>query len=164
MERPTRFIRLIDELKKPHPEVHGLIVGEPHHKRRCFLQELKKEVEARGLENDITFTGHHTDLREVMAISAIVLSLSREPEAFGRTTVEALSLGIPVIGYKHGGVGEQLAAILPQGAVPLGDIKAAAIIVHDWLAEPPVVPPSHPFTLEQMLASTLNVYLELTKK
>lgn len=157
------FIELMRRLKTEHPNAHGLIVGEPHPRRRQFLAELRAQVRAAGLDDTISFVGHRSDLREIMAISRIVLSLSREPEAFGRTTVEALSLGIPVVAYAHGGVGEQLAAILPQGAVAPGDIAAAAERVGQWLTAPPTVAATQPFTLQRMLESTLDVYLELAQ-
>jgi len=41
----------------------------------------------------VSALGHRADLREVMAVSNLVLCLSKVPEAFGRTTLEALSLG-----------------------------------------------------------------------
>lgn len=157
------FIELIARLRPGHPDIHGLIVGEPHPRRRQFLEELKAKVHALGLDESITFTGHRSDLKEVMAISAIVLSLSREPEAFGRTTVEALSLGRPVVGYNHGGVGEQLAAILPTGAITLSDVDATARRINEWLSQPPKIPETQPFTLQRMLKNTLDVYLELTQ-
>lgn len=157
------LIEIMRQLKASHPNAHGLIVGEPHPRRRAFFDELKEKVQAAGLNDAIRFVGHRADLREIMAISAIVLSLSREPEAFGRTTVEALSLGVPVIGYGHGGVGEQLAAILPEGAVPPGDIATATRRIARWLDNPPRVPETQPFTLQRMLNDTLDVYLELTR-
>ncbi|GBL46756.1 glycosyltransferase [Sulfuriferula multivorans] len=59
-------------------------------------------------------------MREVFAVSDIVLSLSSKPESFGRTVLEALRLGTPVVGYNHGGVGEILAAAYPAGLFELG--------------------------------------------
>jgi glycosyltransferase involved in cell wall biosynthesis len=109
----------------------------------------------------VTFTGHRDDLREVMAASSLVVSLAREPEAFGRTTLEALSLGVPVVAYDHGGAGEVLRGILPQGLVPAGDVNAAAARVAAFLDDAPEVPAGHPFTLESMLSRTLAVYEEL---
>jgi len=155
------FIQLMAQLIAAGHDAHGLIVGEAHPRRREFLDELKQQCRALGLENRITFTGHRSDLKEIMAVSDIVLSLSREPEAFGRVTLEALSLGKPVIAYDHGGVSEQLAAILPEGAIPVGDIDTAADKAAAWLAQPPEVPTQNPFTLVRMLASTLDVYREL---
>ena len=157
------FLEIIARLKTSTPDVHGLIVGEPHPRRRQFLEELKQKTSALGLENHITFTGHRGDLREIMAVSSIVLSLSREPEAFGRTTIEALSLGVPVIGYCHGGVGEQLSAVLPEGCVTVGDVGTVADLAKRWLASPPRVLDDHPFTLEQMLSATQRIYDELVQ-
>ena len=64
------------------------------------------------------------------AVSDVVLSLAAKPESFGRTVLEPLSLGVPVIGYDHGGVGEILHTIFPQGAVKPHDLES----VHQVLA------------------------------
>ena len=70
----------------------------------------------------------------------------------------ALSLGRPVVGYDHGGVGEQLAAILPEGRVPVGDRERVVERLQAWYRTPPQVPAEQPFTLERMLSATLEVY------
>ena len=155
------FIELLASIKDAVPDAHGLIVGETKDRKDRFLAELRSKAEALGIADRISFTGHRSDLREVMAISRIVFSLSREPEAFGRTTVEALSLGIPVIGYNHGGVREQLQAILPAGGIPVGHVRDAAMLAMNWLEAPPEVPAEQAFTLERMLSQTLDVYDEL---
>lgn len=158
------FIELLARIKDGIPDAHALIVGETKDRKDRFLAELKAKAAALGVADRVTFTGHRSDLREVMAISKIVFSLSREPEAFGRTTVEALSLGIPVIGYNHGGVSEQLQAILPSGSIPVGHIPDAAHLAMEWLNCAPEVASGQPFTLERMLDSTLKVYEELQIK
>lgn len=157
------FIKIIAGLKARGLPVHGVIVGDAHPRKQYFAAELRAQVRAAGLENEITFTGHRSDLKEIMAVSDVVLSLSLDPEAFGRVSLEALSLGVPVAGYNHGGVGEQLAAILPEGLICVGDVGQAADLVRRWRSEPPQVPQAQPFTLERMLNDTLNVYLELTQ-
>lgn len=154
------FIELIRRLRARGLPVHGLLVGEAHASRQRFLHELQQCAKEAGVLEHLTFTGHRTDLKEIMAVSRIVYSLSREPEAFGRTTVEALSLGVPTIGYDHGGVGEQLAAILPQGRIPLDDLDALETLTMRWLEKPPHVPQEQPFTLQSMLDGTLAVYQE----
>lgn len=154
------FIELIRRLRARGLPVHGLLVGEAHARKQDFLQELQTLAKLGGVAQDVTFVGHRADLKEIMAVSDMVFSLSREPEAFGRTTIEALSLGIPAIGYDHGGVGEQLSAVLPEGKVPLGDAIVLEQLVMNWLAIPPTVNREHPFTLSNMLQKTLSVYLE----
>jgi glycosyltransferase involved in cell wall biosynthesis len=138
---------------------HGLIVGEAPARRQAYRQEIESQAQRMDLGRHISFTGHRTDLREIMSVSHVVLSLSTTPESFGRTTLEALSLGRPVIGYDHGGVGEQLAMIYPAGRVPTGDMQALGDRLADWYRNgPPAVPVEHDFTLERMLGDTVDLY------
>ena len=157
------FIQIIAGLKQRGLPAHGVLVGDAHVRKQYFAEELRAQVKAAGLQNDITFTGHRSDVKEIMAVSDVVLSLSLDPEAFGRVSLEALTLGVPVVAYDHGGVAEQLAAVFPQGRVPVGDVAAAEEKIAEWYSAQPAVPDQHPFTLERMLNSTLETYLELAK-
>ncbi len=96
--------------------MHGLIVGGEDPKRKAYASALRDRVAAEGLQDTITFTGRRDDIRDVYAASNLILSLSAKPESFGRTVLEPLRLGVPTIGYDHGGVGEILAALFPKGA------------------------------------------------
>jgi len=154
------FIAVIAGLRESGIPVHGLIVGGTHPRKRHYEAELRTLIREQGLSESITLLGHRSDLREIMAVSAAVLSLSREPEAFGRVSLEALSIGRPVIGYDHGGVGEQLAAIFPEGLVQLEDVQHIIERIKTWQRTPPLVPVHQPFTLERMLTATLEVYEE----
>ena len=90
-----------------------------------------------------------------------MLQLSRKPEAFGRTVIEALAVGRPVAGWAHGGVGELLAQLQPQGAVPPFDAAALLACVRGLLASPPVPPATMPYTLQAMQDATLDLYRTL---
>lgn len=155
------FIRLVARLVADGLPVHGLLAGGPHPRKRAYERELQKLVAQLELEPAVSFLGNRSDLREVLSVSACAFSLTGEPEAFGRTTIEALSLGIPVIGYEHGGTGEILRNIFPDGLVPLGDVEAAAARCAEFLRQRPPVPVIHPYTVERMQAATLAVYAEL---
>ncbi len=155
------FIELVRRLLLARLDVHGLVVGGHEPRHAGYARALERRAEAAGLRGRITFLGYRDDLREIMAVSNVVLSLSEKPESFGRTTLEALSLGVPVVGWDHGGVGEILAAVLPEGRVPPGDMDALTTRVAQVLERPPGVPRTHPFTLERMLARTLALYREL---
>jgi glycosyltransferase involved in cell wall biosynthesis len=156
------FINIIKALKEKNISVHGLIVGETHPRKQQFLASLKQRISELNLDNDITFTGHRSDLQNVLAISDIVLSLANEPEAFGRTTIEALSMGIPVIGYDHGGVAEQLTALFPEGKVAIGDINSVINKISTWQYAAPSVGKEHPFTLQNLCEKTLQIYSNLS--
>jgi len=158
------FLRLIADLRSCGLPVRGLIVGGAAPGKQAYLDELRHLTHNLGLDAAITFTGQRGDLREIMAVSDIVLSLSSKPESFGRTVLEAYSLGIPVIGYAHGGVGEQLEALLPEGCIAPGDLLALADRIKQWLDTPPRMTKQHAFTLNNMLQGTLALYAQLANK
>jgi glycosyltransferase involved in cell wall biosynthesis len=156
------FFTLIAALKKDGIPVHGLIAGDTHEKKRAYLEELRGVVGNLGIADDITFLGHRSDIREVMSVSDIVCALSQQPESFGRTVLEAMALGKPVVGYDCGGVGELLGGLFPAGRVPLGDrarlLETTRSIIRD---RPRPLPVAAPFTLDAMCRATLDVYREM---
>jgi len=159
------FLYLLARLCKSEAPVAGLMVGGTAPRKQGYLRELRGLATRLGLGDRVCFLGHRSDLREILAVSDVVFSLSRQPESFGRTTLEALALGRPVVGYDHGGVAEQLRALFPEGAVPPGDVEQAVMVTRQLLEtalEPRPLRP--PFTLEAMCQSTLDVYLELVAR
>jgi glycosyltransferase involved in cell wall biosynthesis len=153
------FIELIRRLNATGCDVYGLIVGGEDPRRQTYARELA--VLAAQTKGKILFTGHRNDMREIYAISNGVVSLSEKPESFGRTVLEAASLGVPVLGFDHGGVGEVLRHIYPKGLIPLQDrntleARARALLVH-----PETVPSFAAFDLQDMLESTMRIYQEL---
>lgn len=159
------FIRIIQLLATSHPEIHGLIAGGAHPKKQAYMDELQASIRQAGLDDRITITGHRSDMREVLAHSDIVVSLTTQPESFGRTALEALCLSKPVIGYDHGGVGEILAEMFPQGRAEFSDWQAVADRIDKWLENgPPPVVAHCPFTLEAMQKGTLACYSELNSR
>lgn len=156
------FLRLIAGLKADGVPVHGLVAGETHPHKTAFLEELRTMTGKLGIDGDITFLGHRPDVREVMAVSDLVLSLSHDPEAFGRVSLEAAALGKKVVGYDHGGVAEQLRAVFPQGLVTPGDESELAVVCRKTLFTD-IFPEAIPrmFSLEHMLEATTRVYQDL---
>lgn len=155
------FIDVIERLRPQHPDIAGVVVGGIDPRHRSYSSELR----ARG--KDIVFTGHRSDLREIMAVSTAVLSLSQKPESFGRTVLEALSLGVPVVGYEHGGVGEILGHIYPGGRVSVGDTGAVADRLAAILGDPAAAKRTvrdHDFDVQRMCRETLALYGELAGK
>lgn len=155
------FLLLLAGLRDAGISVHGLIVGAVDAGHRHYLAELQALISELGLTDRVTMTGHRDDLKQIYAMSAIVLSLSQRPESFGRTVAEALSIGRPVVGYSHGGVGELLSAQFPTGAVDPGDVNALTQVVAGVLSSAqPLSIAANPFDKAQMLKETLDVYQE----
>jgi glycosyltransferase involved in cell wall biosynthesis len=152
------FLRLVARLAAMDAGVHGLIVGDADASGQAYARELRRQASDAGLP--VSFTGHRDDMRDIYASSKLVLSLSSHPESFGRTVAEALSMGVPVLGYDHGGVAELLRGAYPEGRVPVGDEEALLTRVLEFMRQAPRPGPL-PFTLEAMLGKTLALYEEL---
>ena len=156
------FIRLVGKLVAEGLDVVGLIVGGEDPKRPGYAKEIRERVQAEGLGERIVFTGHRSDVREIYAVSDCVLSLSSTPESFGRTVLEPLAMGRPVVGYAHGGVAEILAELFPHGAVAKGDVIAASqCALATVRGETPAVSLNTRFLLEHMQAHTIELYRDL---
>ena len=152
------FIDALRRVRASCPDVVGMVVGDADEGHRTYAAEL------RARDPEIVFTGHRSDLREIMAVSAAVASMSTRPESFGRTVLEALSLGTPVVGYDHGGVGEVLSTVFPLGKATANDSVAAARVLRrvlDDQASARRAVRGHDFSVQRMAAETLALYQEL---
>ena len=152
------FLEIIRKAVARNLPVHGLVAGGPQRGKESFLQHLNEIAETSGLREHITFLGHRSDLKDIMAVSDIVFSLAREPEGFGRTALEALSIGRPVIAYDHGGAAEVLSEIFPQGRVTALDTDAAFEKLAAFYKSIPLVKQHNPFTLDRMTTKTIELY------
>lgn len=155
------LLRMLADLKSRGLPVHGLIVGGEDPRKAQYAQSIRDLCTELGLQDDVTFTGLRSDMKEIYAISDLVVSLSSKPESFGRTVLEALSLGTPVLGYSHGGVGEILAEVFPHGAVQAGDVSQLADQAEAVLNSATSVPEVAAFRLQDMLDQTVGLYEEL---
>lgn len=155
------FIDLVEDLVRGGETCHGLIAGEPTPGKDRYLAELREQVARRDLGNHITFLGHRSDMERLYAHSALVFNLSQKPEPFGRTVIEALAMGVPVVAWDSGGPAESLRAALPEGLVPPGNRAALADRVRALLETPPEhIRLPRQFTLEAQAAATLALYRE----
>ncbi len=155
------FLHMLAGLVEAGLPVYGLIVGGEDPRHKAYADELQRTAQKLGLDGRVTFTGHRMDLRDVLSLSNMVFSLSRKPESFGRTVCEALSLGVPVVGYDHGGVGETLARVYPQGRVPAGNVELLTATARRLLEQPEPVDPAEFTSVQDMVDSTLAVYREV---
>ena len=71
-----------------------------------YLAVIEKRARERGVLELIRFVDFTRDLPAALMLSDAVVSASTRPEAFGRTLVEALAMGRPVVGPNHGGAAE----------------------------------------------------------
>lgn len=155
-------IRLLARLRDSHGVDAGLMLAgviEPG--RDAYRVELETLARALDVIDRIAWSPPRSDIRELLAGADLVLQISSKPESFGRTVVEALAVGTPVVGFAHGGVGELLLELAPEGAVPVGDIDVLAAKAVAAMGRRAVVRIPERYTLAAMQTSTLNLYNNL---
>lgn len=154
------LLQALEQLRELGIDAHALIVGDEDPRRLAYAQELRQTVAERCLADHVTFTGHRSDIKDVLAVSDTVVSLSTKPESFGRSVLETARLGRPVVGYDHGGVGEVLGEVYPQGLTPLSD-PAQLVDRLARIARGEITPPQplgDAFLLSAMLDRTIAMY------
>ncbi|HUA79473.1 MAG TPA: glycosyltransferase [Dyella sp.] len=154
-------IELVAELKQRGIDTRLMLLGVIQPGREAYVQELQALIKGRGVTDLVVMTPPRDDVRDIYAMSALVLQLSNKPEAFGRTVVEALSLCRPVLGYAHGGVGELLAELYPAGRVPPGDHERLVERAAELLRVAPPIPPLQRYRLIDMQHAALALYEEV---
>jgi glycosyltransferase involved in cell wall biosynthesis len=146
--------------------------------RDGYVRNLRKKIEEFGLSDMVRIPGHCTDMPAAFMASAVVTVPSTQPEAFGRSAVEAQAMGAPVIVSDLGAVPETVLAP-PQvdteartgWRVPADDPEALADALshalsltqssRDALAGRARTHVEANFSLEHMCVQTLNVYAAL---
>ncbi|WP_293863037.1 glycosyltransferase family 4 protein [uncultured Alsobacter sp.] len=146
--------------------------------RDGYVKELDSLIRQLKLEDVVRRVGHCADMPAAFLAASVVTVPSTEPEAFGRSAVEAQAMGAPVVVSDLGAVPETVLAPpqVPSAArtgwrVPPGDPKALAEAVgaalalgasaRDALAGRARMHVEGLFSLDRMIGETLDVYAAL---
>lgn len=117
-------------------DVRAVLAGDAQG-RNDYEAELRAEILAAGLTDQIVIAGHISDMASAYAASDIVVSTSVKPEAFGRIAAEAAAMERPVIASDHGGARE---TVVPEGSgllTPPGDAPTLTAALSRLLAAGP---------------------------
>ncbi len=96
---------------------------------------LARQAQGRAPSN-VRFAGYVERPEEALAQLDIVVNLSRFQESFGRTVLEAMAAGRPVVAYQWGALSELVVDGETGYLVPYGDPAAAAQQVARLAAAP----------------------------
>lgn len=157
-----------------------ILAGDPQG-RDGYARELDRLIEANGLSGVVRRVGHCADMPAAFLAASVVTVPSTEPEAFGRSAVEAQAMGAPVIVSELGAVpetvrtppdvpgGERTGWRVPPGdAGALAEALSAALVLgasaREALAKRARRHVETHFSLEQMVVQTLDVYATLLER
>ena len=118
----AQAIALIQLLKEQYP-VKLLIYGLPTSiEDRKYQLKIEHLIAQNHLEDYIEFRGYETNLDHIYQQVDIVLSTATE-EGFGRTLIEAMSYGIPVIASASSGGPSMIISHLSNGLLYDGSLR-----------------------------------------
>ncbi len=120
-------------------DVAYILAGDPQG-RDSYVRELESLIEAHRLTGIVRRVGHCTDMPAAFLAASVVTVPSTEPEAFGRSAVEAQAMGTPVV-------------VSDLGAVPETVLSPPAVAPHErtgWR-----IPPADPDALAEALGAAL---------
>ena len=103
------LLRAMQRVRSEFPSVRCFFVGGAIYDTvgdRAYEAELRRHVDEEGMGGCVVFTGFQRDMAPWYRAMDIVVSASTQPEGFGRTLLEAMACGIPVIGPNAGGIPE----------------------------------------------------------
>ncbi|MGG7568641.1 glycosyltransferase family 4 protein [Rhodovulum sp. DZ06] len=138
-----------------------------------YAAELSRAIADAGLENVARLAGSVDDMPAALKLSAVVVSASNKPEAFGRVATEGMAMKRPVIATDHGGAQETVADGDTGWLIPPGDAGALAGAMQKALslteAEAAAMGAAgrarvaSMFSLQGMQEAVLGVYREVTR-
>ncbi len=158
-----QFLHMMLHLKSRGVDCHGVLVGDAEAGKGSYLRELHEHVVALGLQEQVSLVGRRNDMCAIYRAAALVCNLSQRPEPFGRTVIEALACGAPVLAVDRGGPAEVLRTCYPQGLVygdnPADWAAVAAQLLQRQQRFEKALPAE--FTLATQAEKTLAIYEEL---
>jgi glycosyltransferase involved in cell wall biosynthesis len=121
-KRVDVYLKAMQHLLRTHPQLHHLVIGEGP---ADLTGALRKEAQRLGLGGRVHFLGHRDDVPELLrTVDVLVSASAREP--FGRTLIEAMACGTPVVATRSGGPEEIIADGETGFLVDVDDDRAIA--------------------------------------
>ena len=160
--------------------VRAILAGDPQG-RGGYVRELDAEIDKAGLKGIVARVGHCEDMPATFLAASVVAVPSIEPEAFGRTAVEAQAMGAPVVVSDLGAVPETVLSppqtspeartgwrVKPSDPEALADALQAALSLgasaREAMARRARAHVEANFSLDRMTRETLDAYVAMMAK
>ncbi len=120
------LIKAFALLKKSSLNAKLLIAGKPLSQGEEYKTSLEQLVIDLGIEQDVDFLGHVANTTSVYQVSDVAVLPSLWSEPFGRTNIESMACGTPVVASRTGGITEILTEEFQNGLFEPGNEQELA--------------------------------------
>lgn len=118
---------MIEALARMRHRAAVVVLVGADRKRSGYARGLAALAARLGVADRVRLAGHADDMPAALALAAIVINASNEPEGFGRVIIEAQAMARPVIATAHGGAAETVVHGKTGWLVPPADAAALAM-------------------------------------
>lgn len=135
-KQPVAFVEAVHAVLSRYPDlpVMGLLFGSPSPYGPPLDIAVRERAEQLGISDKIRLMGFRQPIEPLMcSCDALLVPALNEP--FGRTLIEAMFLGTPVVATNHGGNPEAINDGENGFLVPAGDANAFVRPVHKLLTD-----------------------------
>lgn len=129
------FIKAAKEVINKYNDVHFLIVGGPLKDSKKFEQELFNYIKRYNIESYFTFTGHVSDVKNILAFMDISVHCSKLPDPLPTVILESMLSNTPVIGVNLGGVPEIINNNVSGSLFDNGDYNMLSDVILNLLSD-----------------------------
>jgi glycosyltransferase involved in cell wall biosynthesis len=173
-KRPVHFVEAVAAAAHAMParEIHGLIFGRPEAAGAMLDEMCRARAEGLRIADRLHLMGFRSPIEPAMSgVDALLVTALAEP--FGRTLIEAMHLGTPVIATDHGGNPEAIAdgrtGFLVDPINPVSFADPVRRLVEDADLRRRVTASAREkvhqsYGLERHVAEVSRVYLELAER
>ena len=129
------LILVLAKLKELGYHYHGVIIGQDYSPDKLQTRTLRELSEQLAVSERLTILPPSFAIKDYYQYADVVVTLApREP--FGRTVVEAIACGVPVVGSNTGGIAEILGNFAPQWTVDPYEPMAVAQTIIRLVSDP----------------------------
>ncbi len=97
------LLQAAPQLFARYPHARILLVGSAYGRNDLFARAIAQQVAAPDMAGRVLLLGGRNDVADILALSSVVVHASTRPEPFGRTFLEGMAVGRPVIAAAEGG-------------------------------------------------------------
>lgn len=130
------FLEAAARVARVRPDVSFQLIGAPMFGEDAFLERLERVAAHPPLRGRVEFRGFVDDPRPDVDRLTVAVATSLRPEPFGKTVVEAMARGVPVVAPAEGGPCEIVTSDVDGILVPPRDPAALARAIVDLLDDP----------------------------
>jgi glycosyltransferase involved in cell wall biosynthesis len=132
------FLRIAQQWAQQGRPGHFAIIGGAFNEDAPFEAHLHDFVRLHGLTDRVHFVPFQPNIVSTISSLDALIHASTKPEPFGRVLIEAMAVGVPVIGARAGGVPEIITDDVDGALVPAGDVAGYVRTLTRLFSDPEV--------------------------